>query len=83
MHLYYYLSLFKYLLVLPHIFIYSLLDSITKKRIYEDVQEMNIRNGMSKKLAYYLIFEKPYRNVYYFRVGKWAKYLQFFLAITV
>ncbi len=49
----------------------------TKKLIDSDVEEMNRRCGRHNKLDWYLIHERPYRNLFYYRVPK-ARRLRFF-----
>lgn len=65
----------KYVLVLPHLIAYLFVDSSCKKDIEDDLEEMNKRCHINKGLAYYLIFMKPYRNLYYYRIGKYWGYL--------
>ena len=65
-------QLWKYLFVWPHIIAFALLDDKVKQLVNDDVEEMNSRCNKKKSLAYYLIFAKPYRNLFYFRVGEKA-----------
>ena len=47
--------------------------------INSDVEEMNRRNNSNYRLIYYLTVTKPYRNLFYFRIGGWkAKFLKIF-----
>ena len=74
------LSSWKYPLVLPHLLCFVLADSETKQLIRGDVEEMNRRLKKKGSLAYYLVNHKPYRNLFYFRIGKIkAELLKFFL----
>lgn len=70
----------KYLLVIPHLLCYALLDSRTKHLIASDVDEMNRRCKVKENLAYFLIFQRPFRNLYYYRMGIYkGLILSFFL----
>ena len=74
------LSSWKYPLVLPHLLCFVLADSETKHLIRGDVEEMNRRLKKKGSLAYYLVNHKPYRNLFYFRIGKIkAELLKLFL----
>ena len=73
------INLLKYPLVLPHILVYHLSAADTKLLIDEDVAEMNRRCKQKSTLGYYLINKQPYRNLFYFRVGKKSKLLRLFL----
>ena len=55
---------------MPHLMYYLFADGKTKKLIEEDVDEMNRRCKINENLAFFLIFKKPYRNMFYSRVGK-------------
>lgn len=59
----------KLFLVIPHIVTFYCLRADTRNLISEDINEMNRRSGRKGRLFYYLIEKKPYRNLYYFRVG--------------
>lgn len=75
-----YVNGWKYPFVLPHLILYNFIDEKCKKDIREDIKEMNKRYGFQRSLAYYLIFYKPYRNLFYYRVGGiWAFALNFVL----
>lgn len=65
----------KYFFVLPHIIFYFFSDKRTKKFIKKDVEEMNRRLKIKENLAFYLIFRKPYRNLFYYRLGKNLKFI--------
>lgn len=65
----------KYFLVFPHLVCYGLLNLKVKLLINTDVKEMNLRLKKNEGLAYYLIFTKPYRNLFYHRVGKYNGYM--------
>ena len=64
----------KYLFVLPHLIFFTFADSKTKQLIREDVEEMNRRCKKSDNLASYLAFKKPYRNLFYHRIGRKVGY---------
>ena len=68
------LFFWKYLFVIPHLLLFVFMDGKTKQQIREDVDEMNRRYRTSNSLAFFLIFGKPYRNLFYHRVGKYAGY---------
>lgn len=70
----------KYLFVLPHILCFVLANEDTKQLVKEDVEEMNRRCKVNENLAFYLVFRKPYRNLFYYRIGKWWGY---FLSILL
>ena len=65
------LSYWKYPFVLPHLLCFVFADIKTKQLIETDVEEMNRRIKTKGSLAYYLVNYKPYRNLFYFRVGKY------------
>lgn len=69
----------KYIFVIPHLFFYVFMNREERKRVDEDVDEMNSRCKKNEGLAYYLIFTKPYRNLYYYRVGKYKSFVLGFL----
>lgn len=59
----------KYILVVPHVIVYFFLNDKIRKLIKSDIEEMNRRCKINERLPYYLIHQKPYRNLFYFRVG--------------
>lgn len=67
---------FFYIFLLPHWIIYKRLPIEKKRLIVEDIAEMNRRLHKSHGLLYYLTFEKPYRNVFYYRIGSISKILK-------
>ena len=69
----------KFILVFPHYIAYCLLSDSTKQLVKEDVLEMNRRGNRNNGLCYYLVFKKPYRNIFYIRVGKIASLLRILL----
>lgn len=73
------LSIWKYILVIPHLLVYSFQSYSTRKLIDEDVEEMNKRCLNNRHLSYYLVYTKPYRNLFYYRVGRSARLLKIFL----
>ena len=75
----YFIFLIKSLFVIPHQIVYYFLPEKVKKEIEDDIIEMNNRCRKKGFLAYYLITKKPYRNLYYYRVGKKAQLLKLFL----
>ncbi len=46
-----------------------------KQLVKEDVKEMNRRCKLKENLAFYLVFRKPYRNLFYYRMGKHIGYI--------
>lgn len=50
-----------------------------KHDIEEDLIEMNKRCNTHNGLAFYLVFHKPYRNLFYFRIGKVSLFLRLLL----
>lgn len=72
--------LYKYIFVLPHLLLYKLIEEDTRKLIISDVEEMNKRLKKEESLSFYLIVHKPYRNLFYHRIGQdRAKWLRLFL----
>lgn len=70
----------KYILVIPHMVVRLFLSKETISLIASDVNEMNKRCKKNVGLAYYLVLHKPYRNLFYYRVGKKnTAVLKFFL----
>ena len=69
----------KFFLVIPHLFFFWLMDGEKKNTIREDVMEMNRRCKIERSLAYYLVFQKPYRNMFYYRIGKFSRCLRLLL----
>lgn len=69
----------KYLFVIPHLIVYFIMSQDKKEHVLDDVSEMNRRCGLHKKLTYYLVNRKPYRNLFYYRVGRVSKFLKLFL----
>ena len=55
--------------------VYSFLNVDTKALINKDVAEMNRRCSINKRLSFYLLFRKPYRNLFYYRVGRKIGYI--------
>lgn len=54
----------------PHMVCYVLAKKNVKELIDSDVEEMNRRLDLKKGLFYYLAFQKPYRNLFYYRIGR-------------
>jgi len=65
-----YLLLFLYPLAFFHYLVYLTLDHKIKSDIDQDVDYMNLRQKSNNSLLHYLVFEKPYRNLFYFRIGR-------------
>lgn len=75
----YFLNIWKYALVIPHLMAFKLCPLKTKILVVEDVRAMNLKRAINESLAYYLIYAKPYRNLFYSRVGRISKILKLFL----
>ena len=69
----------KYIFVIPHLLCFYFLDATKRQLIESDVEEMNRRCKKKEGLAYFLIFEKPYRNLFYYRIGEWGAILKHIL----
>ena len=74
----YYLSL---IFVCPAIVLYYVSSVDIKRLINSDIDEMNKRMKLSKTrgLLYWLIFYQPYRNLFYYRIGKFSKLYSWYL----
>lgn len=70
-----FIYIWKYLLVVPHLVFFLFLDRHIKDIIKEDVLEMNQRLKYSYRFYTYLVLFKPYRNLFYFRIGKISGFL--------
>lgn len=68
----YYLNL---IFVWPAIILYHVSSVDIKRLIDSDIDEMNRRTKQTKNrgLLYWLIFQQPYRNLFYHRIGKKSK----------
>lgn len=64
------LSIWKYMFIFPHLLCFFFVNGKTKRLIRGDVEEMNRRKKIKGSLAYYIVNHKPYRNLFYFRIGK-------------
>ena len=73
------LSSWKYILIIPHLLFYKLSDEKTKNAIDSDVEEMNNRCKINKKLGYYLVNAEPYRNLFYYRLKRHTTILRWLL----
>lgn len=74
------ISSWKYLFVFPHLLCSFFANGKTKQLIHSDVEEMNRRTKVNGSLAYYLVNHRPYRNLFYFRIGrKKTDFLKIFL----
>lgn len=60
----------KFLFALPHLIVLFFSSTKIKQLISEDLEVMNKRCKKNKSIAYYLIFRKPYRNLFYYRIPK-------------
>lgn len=68
----------KFPFFIPHILVFFFSPKQVKSLIRSDVNEMNKRLGMSKRLSFYLTTRKEYRNLFYYRIGKLSKILSIY-----
>lgn len=69
------------ILICPASILY-LISSIDIRRLIDsDIEEMNKRTKQTKKrgLLYWLIFQQPYRNLFYFRIGRSSRLISWCL----
>lgn len=59
----------KYVFTILHVICFYFASDIKQNLVREDLKEMNKRMHLSKSLAYYLVFYKTYRNIFYYRIG--------------
>lgn len=57
-------------LYFPLLISYIFLSKKNKYYVKQDILEMNRRLLKNRNIIYYLIFKKPFRNLYYYRLGK-------------
>lgn len=67
------------MVTLPLLLLYFSASETTKSLIKSDVDEMNKRCEIKESLYYYLFFHQPYRNMYYFRLGKPSYWVKWYL----
>lgn len=63
---------FKYILypiALLHYLAFKYSSKSTRHLIQSDIDEMNRRNATCFGLLHYLVTQKPYRNLFYYRIG--------------
>lgn len=73
-------NFFLYLAAFPALVAYYLSLKEERRKICDDIIEMNRRCDLNGKgLIYYLVHEKPFRNLFYYRVSHGAYILKFFL----
>ena len=69
-------SLFLKIRLFLYYFAYIFSDEETRNLINKDVDAMNMRCHLCKGFLWYLLKRRPYRNVFYYRIGnKKARYL--------
>lgn len=73
------LNYFLYPISFVHYFCYKFASSSTRELICSDVEEMNKRMNVRHGLLYWLVTQKEYRNLFYYRIGKAAKFLKYLL----
>lgn len=66
----------KAIFAIPHLICYKLSNQRTQLLITSDIKEMNLRCGQEKSLLFYLLFAKPYRNLFYYRIKKYSVLLK-------
>lgn len=62
-----------------HYIMYKSASFEIKNLIDSDIEEMNVRKREKHGLIHYLIFHRPYRNVFYHRLGYKGKFLNVML----
>ena len=78
-------TLLKYYMLIifiwPAQILYNISSFNIKHLIDSDIEEMNMRTKQTKKqgLLYWLIFHQPYRNLFYYRIGKFSRLISWFL----
>ena len=74
---YYFLLIF----IWPARILYQISSTDIRRFVDSDIDEMNKRTKQTKKrgLLYWLVFKQPYRNLYYYRVGKLSKLISWYL----
>ena len=74
---YYFLLIF----IWPARILYQISSTDIRRLVDSDIDEMNKRTKQTKKrgLLYWLVFKQPYRNLYYYRVGKLSKLISWYL----
>lgn len=65
-----------YPLILPHYLCFLASDTNIKSLIKMDIEEMNRRLKKSKGLFFYLASHAPYRNLFYYRIGRMLWFLR-------
>lgn len=68
-----------YPLLLPHYIIFITSSKKTKILISSDIENMNNRCKIDGNLMYYLLYQKPYRNLFYYRIGRISKILSWYI----
>ena len=74
-------NLLKLVLSVLHLYCFKKASNEVRELIESDIEEMNRRCHLNKGLAYYLVHHKPYRNLFYYRIGGGRKriLMMFFL----
>lgn len=68
------------ILAIPHILMYKFSSQKIKDLIDSDVEKMNESLGYKDMtLAYYLLAWKPYRNLFYCRIGRKSRFVKWYL----
>ena len=74
---YYFLLIFTW----PAKIFYHISSFDIRRLVDSDIDEMNRRTKQTKNqgLLYWLIFHQPYRNLFYYRIGKLSKLISWYL----
>lgn len=74
---YYFLLIF----IWPAKILYHISSFDIRRLVDSDIDEMNQRMKQSKRqgLLYWLVSYQPYRNLYYYRIGKYSKLISWYL----
>lgn len=72
---------FASIFVFPAIILYYTSSTSIRELIDSDIREMNKRTKQkqSQSLLYWLIFYSPYRNLFYFRIGRSSRFISWYL----
>lgn len=68
-----------YIFLIPHLIVFFTSNKETKSLISSDVQEQNKRTHQNHSLLYYLITNRYFRSFFYYRIGKTAKIVKWYL----
>ena len=63
----------------PAYLLYKFASHDTKYLIDSDIEEMNHRLRLQQSLLYYILYRKPYRNLFYYRLGHKSRLISWYL----